>query len=212
MTAPLFDSTRSALRFALNQTVGSPRSALNKMMSDVVLTVSDEDKQGDQKPRIKRADPLSGLDGAGQAALIARQLVHLTDVQRDITIVTYMDSGTPCSCRSLCCSGWRRSMQWAAVLDRVCGQFEVHVASLRTPGRRGIKPQVRLHRLLVERHFEGSRKHHTLDRIATAFDLSVPTVLIHKRLVESWLTENINTAVAQMDRILSESGIVGQTD
>lgn len=99
---PLFHSAVGALRFALNYTHGQMKKPfLARMMG------------GGTAGR-----GLGGLDGAGQAGMIQVELRRVSsELYQAILIGRYATPSTPCSCRSVCCRGWRDAPDWAAAIN-----------------------------------------------------------------------------------------------
>lgn len=212
-SAPLFGSTRDALRFALNVSAVAPTSFMNKSMADGVRgQEATEDMRPSTHRRRRRTTPLPvGLAGVAQAAMIAKQLDHLPERQRDCIIAMYSNSTTPCSCRRPCCCGHRRNEVWDAAVNRICADIQYYIATTKTPGKRGVQEHPRLRYALVRRFFQPRGKV-ALDQIAADCEVSPQTVISHKKVIETWCNVNIKDALGILDEVLSTSGIVGQLD
>lgn len=208
---PLFDSTRAALRFALNYSASAPRSSMNKSMSDGVLG-QEAVTELHPSAQWKRTVPLpTGLDGAAQAAMIAKQLDQLDERSKDCILALYMNSTIPCSCRSPCCRGHRNNVVWDAAVNRICTDIQFHIASTKAPGKRGMQEHPKLRRALVVRFFSPKGRD-TIDSMALEFEVSAQTVISHKKVIEAWCKGSIKAALSTLDEVLSTSGIVGQMD
>lgn len=217
MTAPLFDSTAGALRFALNFSSPSPRPVMNKMIADGSLKrVEREDGtkvtvQRRGPPGRRQAEGLRGLDGAGQAALIAKQLDYLQPIQKDCVIARYKSWTLPCSCRSPCCSGYRKNSGWQVAVDRICLHLKENAELSRIKGRKGLSTHPQMRMALVERFFV-PEKIVALSEIAERCGVTTQTVINHKQPIEMHLQETLRLGISQIDQILNVLGIVGQLD
>src|SRR5437899_481750 len=118
MTEPLFDSTRKALRFALNHHMALPRPAMNKLMADGKvqrIVLADGSKITLAAPRATArpgSEQLHGLDGAATAGMVLLHLAQLPEPQQLVLMAGSMPATLPCSCRSACCVGEKRNGEW----------------------------------------------------------------------------------------------------
>ncbi len=211
----LFDSTHAALRFALNYAGATPRPVMNKMMADGSLVRKElEDgtriTTGRQMLRRQRTG-LRGLDGAGQAGMIAKQLDYLTPAQKDCTIAHFKDWLLPCSCRNPCCSGYRRNPGWVEAVDRLCVHLKEQAELSRVRGRKGLSTHPQMRRALVERFFVPG-KTIIIAELAERCGVTSQTVITHKKPIEEYLADALRDALTQLDQILNTLGIVGQID
>lgn len=215
MDSPLFDSTHGALRFALNYAGAAPRPIMNKMMADGTL-LRKELPDGRRITtgslmRKSKNPPLRGLDGAAQAAMIARQLDYLTEPQRDCVVAKFKHWVLPCACRSPCCSGYRKNPGWNEAVTRLCAHLKDHAELSRIKGRKGLSTHPQMRRALVERFFV-TGKIIILAELAERCNVTPQTVITHKKPIELHLLEQLNAGLGQLDEILSTLGIVGQID
>lgn len=208
----LFDSTHSALRFALNYDGATPRPVMNKMMADGKLVrVELEDGRRITRGRRPRTEPLRGLDGAGQAAMIAKQLDYLTPAQKDCVIAQYKHWVLPCACRSPCCSGYRKNPGWNEAVERLCQHLKEDAELLRRHGRKGLSTHPQMRRALVERFFVPA-KTMIIAELAERCGVTPQTVITHKKPIEAYLTAALREGIGHLDRILNDLDLVGQLD
>jgi hypothetical protein len=211
----LFDSTLAALRFALNYSSATPRPLMNKMAADGKLVrVELEDGRRVTRgtaARRRRQEPLHGLDGAGQAALIAKQLDHLTSHQKDVVIAQHKQWVLPCACRSPCCSGYRQNPGWSEAVERICEHLKSQAELTRVHGRKGLSTHPLMRRALVERFFIPG-KTIILAELADRCGVTPQTVITHKKPIEEHLEQTLRNGLVELDQILHTIGIVGQVD
>lgn len=210
--AALFDSTSAALRFALNYSGAMPRPVMNKMTADG----SPQRKELGDGTRVtavrrRRNEPLRGLDGAAQAAMIAKQLDYLSPSQKDCVIAQHKQWVLPCSCRSPCCSGYMRNPGWAEAVERLCLHLKEQAELTRVRGRKGLSTPPMMRKALVERFFIPGRAM-VLSELADRCDVTPQTVITHKKLIESELEAQLRAGMVSLDQILSTIGIVGLLD
>lgn len=218
MTA-LFDSTHSALRFALNYSAATPRPTMNKMAADGELLRKEVETADGKKVKVTtgssmrhRANPpLRGLDGAGQAALIARQLDYLSDPQKNCVIAQYKAWVLPCACRSPCCSGYRKNHGWNKAVEELCIHLRDEAELSRVKGRKGLSTHPTMRRSIVERFFVPGKRMN-LAELAEQCGVTSQTIITHKKPLEGFLTETLREATSHLDTILNTLGIVGHID
>lgn len=213
---PLFDSTHSALRFALNYSGSTPRPVMNKMMADGSLMRKElEDGTkitiGKGMRRSRRNEPLRGLDGAGQAAMIAKQLDYLLAHQKDCVIAQFTAWVLPCACRSPCCSGYRKNPAWNGAVDRLCDYLKEEAELTKKAGKKGLSTHPHMRRAIVERFFIPG-KTIVLADLAERCNVTPQTIITHKKPIEAHLTEALRLALIQLDQILNSLDIVGNID
>lgn len=212
----LFDSTGAALLFALNFTSSTPRPVMNRMVADGMLRLV-EKEDGRKVVVAKRGSPkqqreaLRGLDGAGQAALIAKQLDYLEPAQKDCVIARYKAWKLPCSCRAPCCSGYRKNPAWSQAISRICVSLKEDAELSRIKGRKGLSTPPQMRTALVERFFV-PEKLLVIAELAERCGVTPQTVMTHKQPIEKYLYETLRLGISQMDQILNQLGIVGQID
>lgn len=217
MTA-LFDSTHSALRFALNYEASTPRPMMNKMAADGQLQRKEVEREGKKikvtvggQMRRRANAPLRGLDGAGQAALIAKQLDYLTDPQKNCTIAQYKAWVLPCACKSPCCSGYRKNHGWNRAVEELCIHLRDEAELSRIKGRKGLSTHPTMRRSIVERFFVPGKRMN-LTELAEQCGVTSQTIITHKKPIELFLSDTLREATSHLDTILNTLGIVGPLD
>jgi len=215
MDTPLFDSTAGALRFALNFTSSPPSPVMNRMMADgQLLRVEMEDgsKVTVSPGHLRRGQVQipRGLDGAGQAALIAKQLDHLQPIQKACVIARYKEWKLSCSCRAPCCSGYRKNPVWSIEITHICAYLKDHAELSRIKGRKGLSTPPQMRMALVERFFV-PEKILVLAELADACGVTPQTVITHKKPIERFLYDTLRDGICKVDEILNVIGIVGST-
>jgi hypothetical protein len=217
-TDPLFDSSRSALHFALSSTRTRYAAPLmSKMMSEIKLAEKPlklkrrrNKETGEwiitqaQEPAVTRAHrpggSLRGLDAAGQAGMILLHFSKLSSVERACLACSVVHPRVPCSCKSACCRGWTPNGEFADGLETIEWW-------LGTQLRKRILEQKALHRTLVEHHFGVGLK--TLRAIGAIHDITPQTVIVHRDIIIPLLTEAEKSGWSYLDQLLTEAGIVG---
>jgi hypothetical protein len=186
---------------------------MNRMIADgQLLRVEREDGSKVTVAAGQRRGPQGevprGLDGAGQAALIAKQLDCLQPVEKDCVIARYKDWKLPCSCRSPCCSGYRKNTEWSLAITQICAHLKDHAELSRIKGRKGLSTPPQMRMALVERFFV-PEKLLVIAELAEVCGVTPQTVITHKKPIETFLYETLRTGIIQVDQILNELGIVG---
>lgn len=157
----LFKSAADALRFAFNFSHQQyDRPLMNRLASSGT---------GDGKG-------LSGMDGAGQAGMIRRELRELSNLYQAVLIARYAPHTFPCTCGSSCCAGSAVNFEWREAVNTVAAY-----ACEMVPGGSG---RFRLRRELVFRLY-GSKR--TLAAIAEDCGVSEQTASDHNGRVTMWL-------------------------
>lgn len=155
--------------------------------------------------------PLRGLDGAGQAALIAKQLDYLTDPQKNCVIAQYKAWVLPCACKSPCCSGYRKNPGWNRSVEELCVHLRDEAELSRIKGRKGLSSHPTMRRSLVERFFVPGKRM-VLSELAEQCGVTAQTIITHKKPIEDFLTSTLREATSHLDTILNTLGIVGHLD
>lgn len=213
----LFDTTASALRFALNYSGAMPRPVMNKMtaadpsLKRVEVKVNDEKKVVIRGSRRRFNGVPRGLDGAAQAGMIAKQLDYLPTEQKDCVIAQYKQWVLPCSCKSPCCSGFMRNPGWSEAVDRLCNHLKDQANLTRVHGRKGLSTHPIMRRALVERFFIPG-KTIVLSELAERCEVTPQTVITHKKPIEAYLEAQLRLGMISLDQILTTLGIVGPID
>lgn len=185
---------------------------MNKMIADgQIVRVEMEDGRKVTRSRRRSSELPRGLDGAGQAALIVKQLDYLEPEQKDCVIAKFTHWKVPCSCRAPCCAGFRKNDAWSAAITRICQHLRDQAELTRTKGRRGLSTPPQMRMALVERFFV-PEKILVIAELAEVCGVSSQTVITHKQPIETHLYSTLRLGMAQMDQILNTLGIVGQID
>lgn len=210
---PLFDSTRSALRFALNHSVSVKPPQMVRMMAWQTKLKSLELGDGTRivvsmpKGRPKDAQ-LKSMDGAGTAGFILRHLATLPDPQQMILIAKSVIPNLPCACRSPCCAGFKPNPTWQRPVERLCHHLMVDAELTKIKGKKGLSTGPMLRSALVGKYLVVTNEM-TLVEIAQRCDISEQTVMNHKRPIFEYLAKHEDEGWSSLDVLLSESGIVG---
>lgn len=163
---PLFDNAHGALVFAFNfsgQTFDRP--LMNRLCS----------------PAVGTGKGLVGLDGAAQAGMIRSEVQRLGKLAEAILIARIAPHTTPCSCRSICCSGHKPNKEWT---DAICYLAD-HV---RTTALAGCTANGLMRREYVVRYFTKKEQRVTLELLAEKYDIDRNTVSAHASKVASWFS------------------------
>ena len=176
---PLFASTHGALKFAFNCQPSPKVAALG------------DRKQGSGKG-------LAGLDGAGQAGMIEQEVAKLGMVKQSIIAARYTVQTLPCSCRSVCCQGYRLNSKWAEAID-----YLTEYALL--AGLTGTISHHRLRRALVARYF-GVRE--SFRDVASKCGVDRDTASQYYKRITDDLGANERAAFHEIDGILKQTGVV----
>lgn len=209
---PLFDSGKTALRFALNYHMALPRPQMNKMMADgkvVRIELADGTKITVTAPRpAPRSEQLRGLDGAATAGIVLAHLSRLPDEQQLVLMGFSLDASLPCACRSPCCSGSKVNQNWARVVLRICEHLKEEAELTKVPGKKGLSTHPLMRRMLVEKFFLPKRDLSLVD-LARKCEVTEQTVIAHRRPILAYLDRMTDLAWRSIDIILDESRIVG---
>lgn len=185
---------------------------MSKMIADGQLVrVELEDGRRVTRGQRRSSELPHGLEGAGQAALIVRQLDYLEPPQKDCVIARFKSWKLPCTCRAPCCAGFRKNQEWSAAITRICEHLKEHAELSKIKGRRGLSTPPQMRMALVERFFV-PEKLLVIAELAEVCGVSPQTVIAHKTPIETHLYSTLRLGLAQMDQILNTLGIVGQID
>jgi len=203
MNEPLFTSTDAALRFA--------------------FSYSTEQYTPTPVARLMRGGPvgngkgLVGVDGAGQAGMVRRELEDVSDLHIAILIAQFGPPHSSCDCGSPCCSRRRQNPEWNAALhylaDYTAGLFA------------GTLSNYRFRRALLERYFgarkDANGKKVSVERLSEEFGVHRQTAAKHNERLTLFLrgTKGVNgevgeqaKAMLQIDGLLRDRGFVGLAD
>lgn len=157
----LFQSAADALRFAFNFSHQQyDRPLMNRLASGT---------SGDGKG-------LSGMDGAGQAGMIRRELRELSNLYQAVLIARYAPRSFPCSCGRSCCGGESLNFEWREAVSAVAAY-----ACELVPGGAG---KFRLRRSIAFRLYGSGER---LSDIAEDCGVTERTVSAHASQMAAWL-------------------------
>ncbi|WP_168793583.1 DNA-binding protein [Paraburkholderia aromaticivorans] len=167
-------------------------------------------------PAARAGKGLSGMDGAGQAGMIRREISNLSRFEEAAMIARFAPRTIPCSCRSACCAGYRLNPDW----DYAIATLEGGAQSVLS----GHVSHYRLRRKLVEQVF-GVKV--VLKDLAEQCGVHPNTATEHRRLIRLWISgdkarheksgreampavDGIESAARKkIDSILSARGLIG---
>jgi len=156
---------------------------------------------------------LSGTDGAGQAGMILDLLRKLTYAQQFVLIVKFAPSTWPCQCRSQCCQGFKRNMDWEEAVNQL-GLIAV------TEVLTGSISNRQLRNAMIKKSFGFDGM--PISDIAKRCGVSERTAAGQHAQIRRWLRGErsrkevaepglIEIALERADRILCEAGLIRQT-
>lgn len=169
----LFTSTHSALAFAFNY---SERRGVPNLLQ----------RLGDQHRDEGRG--LSGLDGAGQAGMIRREVQQLTVLERSVVIAKFARPKLCLHCNSLVDSSERTEALEA-------------LAHYSLTALKGEIPNLALRRGLVRKHF-GDRI--GMAELAKKCGVHQNTATNHRRKIEKLLGQLEHQAMSKLDEALAD--------
>ena len=157
----LFGSAHAALVFAFNFSGQSyDRPMMNRM--------ADGPKRSGKG--------LVGLDGAGQAGMIRREVADLGQLREAIITAYYAPRSLPCACRRPCCSGQTVNAEWSDAIGCIT---QAAVGQLS-----GMTSNYRLRRGIVMRAF-GEKV--SISELANVCGVNRDTAAAHNEKVSAWL-------------------------
>ena len=157
----LFSSAHAALTFAFNfSSQAYDRPMMNRMADGPA----------------RSGKGLVGLDGAGQAGMIRREIAALGQLREAIITACFAPQSLPCSCRRPCCSGQTINTEWSDAIG-VITQAAVGQLS-------GCISNHRLRRGIVEKAF-GAKV--SISDLAVACGVSRDTASAHNEKLVAWL-------------------------
>ncbi|KAG0184207.1 hypothetical protein DFQ28_011605 [Apophysomyces sp. BC1034] len=118
---------------------------------------------------------LVGLDGAGQAGLIRRELWELPELHLSVVVARAAPRDLPCSCGSTCCSGRSPNIEWQAAIGWLTQASAAYCSGF---------SHYRVRRAIIERMF--GVKCDFVD-IAHECDAHVNTVSKQNAAVRRWI-------------------------
>lgn len=214
MGEPAFDNPRKALVFALNFEMKMPQPVMTRMIADgrmrrieladgSKVTVADMSRMSK-----KRAEGLTGLDGAATAGFVLQVLASLPEAQQLVLMAECMRPTFSCACRAPCCSGNKPNGAWVAAIRTICEHLRDEAQLSRITGKKGMSTTPALRLALVEKFFIPGREF-VLTRIAERCDVSEQTVINHRRPIITYLEKQQRAGWRALDEALGSAGIVG---
>ena len=209
---PLFDATRKALRFALNYHLSIPATPVSRIMADGKVQKLELADGSHIIVAASKGPPrnasLRGLDGAGTAGIILRQLTLLPHPQQLVLMGSSMTAILPCSCRAPCCSGEKANPPWRRVVWQLCEYLKEEAQLSRIKGKKGLSTSPMLREALVEKFFLPKRRL-VLSELAARCGVTEQTVIAHRRPIVTFLEKQEQAGWRDLDVTLSDLGIVG---
>lgn len=161
----MFQSAHAALTFAFNFSGQSyDRPMMNRLGAPA---------QGSGKG-------LVGLDGAGQAGMIRAEVQSLGRLAEAILIARIAPRTTPCSCRSVCCSGHKPNREWTSAIAVLADHIRVSVFA-------GCVVNGLMRREYLVRYFARKEDRVGIEDLAEKHDVARNTVSAHNAKVFAYL-------------------------
>jgi hypothetical protein len=232
--APIFDSTRGALVFALNISgdVKMPAPFMSKAMAegirkkrkpkkksygaeiDKLLQAEDPlEEERRQYAELVRAAfrpgqlKLTAMERSAQAGFILQEFAKLKPIHQVVLTGILTRSHTPCACRRPCCSGWSENSKWSAAVTATCLMLKDSGEDQREPGKRGFSTVPVLRKAVVEQIFSG--KALTMTDLAALAEVSLVTAAKHRAWIVELMDQVIDEAWQEADAHFDAVGIVG---
>lgn len=124
---------------------------------------------------------LVGLDGAGQAGLIRRQLWELPELHLSVIVARAAPRDLPCSCGAACCAGRTPNIEWQAAIGWLTQASAAYASGF---------SHYQVRRAIIERIFGVKRN---LEDIARKCGANVKTVSNHNAAVRRWICGHSKT-------------------
>lgn len=148
-----------------------------------------------------------GMDKHHQAGLILYHFGRLETEHQVVLTGLATNAYTPCSCRSLCCSGRRPTERWLKALADMCTIIQLRADVLKQPGKKGLSSQPLLRRRIVEEFF--TKEGRALVDMAREAKVSTTTAAEHRGWILGYLEECETAAWAALMPLFDEAGITG---
>jgi hypothetical protein len=215
---PLFDSTRNALRFALDYHLALPRPLLNKMMDDGKvhwIELADGSKiafaapKSTRKAGKRRSEQLNGLDGAATAGIILSHLARQPDAEQFALIAHTATAMLPCACRRPCCMGYAPNPTWLRSINGLCDWLRDEAKqSTLFPRKKGMSTRPEMRQAIVRRFFLPDARL-VIAEIARALNVSEPTVYAHQKTITASLEDLLDKGWGRFAEAMDRAQIVG---
>ncbi len=148
---------------------------------------------------------LVGLDGAGQAGQIRRELAELPDLYHAVLVARAALPDMPCDCGRPCCSKHKTNEEWCSAIGRLTEASAAHASGF---------SHYRVRRTIIEKLF--NKKGKNLTEISKRCDAHVNTVINHQAAVRRWIFGNPktrepgieDTAWARIEQRLTQLGLL----
>jgi hypothetical protein len=201
-TQTLFRTPQAALVFAFNYSMQQQGRPLMDRLA---------------APAARTGKGLAGMDGAGQAGMIRRELANLSRFEEAAIIARFAPRTIPCNCRNPCCAGYRLNPDWDFAIATLEGGAKMVLA--------GHVSHYRLRRKLVEQIF-GVKV--VLKDLAEQCGVHANTATEHRRLIKLWISgekaknekagreaapsvDGIESAARKkIDTLLTQQGLIGE--
>lgn len=118
---------------------------------------------------------LIGVDGAGQAGQIRRQLWELPELHLSVVVARAAPHDLPCSCGAACCSGRTPNIEWQAAIGWLTQASAAYCSGF---------SHFRVRRAIIERLFGVKCD---LSQIAEDCDAHRNTASNHNKAVRLWI-------------------------
>lgn len=143
---------------------------------------------------------LAGLDGAGQAGIIRREVRELGPLHEAMVIARYGPRDVPCSCRAPCCSGFKLNREWAEAIGLITTAAMEKLS--------GKLSHYQLRRGIVERQF-GVK--HKIGELAERCNVNRDTASDHNMILTVWLAgekkrDSENHKIGEVTRAITAAG------
>lgn len=178
---PVFASAHGALTFAYNFAPEQyAPSTLGRLMGGIIGT----------------GKGLVGMDGAGQAGMILREVEALGPMTSHFLAARFSPHSIPCACRAPCCAGQRHALAWDHAVDFISEQALVRLA--------GYTMNFRLRRGLVCRFFG---EHVNMSELAKYASMDRDAATRHNAVLLPWLKHEDGIAIHAAVMALKTAGI-----
>jgi hypothetical protein len=143
---------------------------------------------------------LAGMNGAGQAGMIRREVKALGDLYEALVIASFAPHATPCTCKASCCAGEKVNREWSDAI------YLITMSAMQELS--GKLSHYALRRGIIERHFGVKR---TITELAELCGVHRDTVSEHNSILTLWLAgdrrrDTPNAKVGEITRAIAAAG------
>lgn len=149
----------------------------------------------------------NGLEKHHQAGLILHHFGRLDQEHQLVLAGLLTTPGSPCACRSMCCSGWRVNERWNKALIDMCEVIKLKAEGIAEPGKKGLSSQPLMRRLVVEHFF--TKKDLSVADLARVSKVSYVTAGKHRGWILEYLERLESKAWEELAPIFDAAGITG---